>query len=359
MTPTEQTNEPVNAAIENIPAAIIEDTTLVIEPVVPVVPALPELRYEFQPTDADGRPMGGKQVIIYRNPEELAYKLSEQSTQLLRKLRDVTRKNSLGIFDEENTPETRYTGPTELKPRVLGNDERAQLAQDLLDPENFDRAISTVFEASVGTTAKGLSEKLSQLEQDNTKIKALRESDAFMSANPAYVKCEENGKALAQWVARRGYAPTAENFQKAYDTLLSQDVLVTSLEVIPQKEYTLPEPPAAVVVTPEADELPARESIPDYVPEPVAPVVPKTVVSRVPSSLNRGNSSDAGTPVPLGDEITYEFIQRDGEGRQVGATRAFKGKAALDAMPPDEYKRRLLHEKGFAAKVDKLYAKKA
>ncbi len=201
--------------------------------------------------------------------------------------------------------------------------------------------------------------KLSQLEQDNAKIKALRESDAFMAANPAYVKCEENGKALAQWVARRGFAPTAENFQKAYDTLLAQDVLITSLEILPQQEYKLPKPSAPPAPDPDPVDPPARETIPDYVPDPVTPSAPKPVVSRVASGLNRGNSSDAGTPAPIGDEITYEFIQRDDKGRQVGATRSFKGKAALDAMPPDEYKRRLLHEKGFAAKVDKLYAKKA
>lgn len=55
----------------------------------------------------------------------------------------------------------------------------------------------------------------------------------------------------------------------------------------------------------------------------------------------------------------YEFKQIDGKGRQVGETKVFKGLAAINAMPGEEYKRRLLHEKGFAKKVEKLEAEAA
>ena len=37
---------------------------------------LPELRYSFQPTDDEGRPLGAKQVIKYKTSEELADKLA-------------------------------------------------------------------------------------------------------------------------------------------------------------------------------------------------------------------------------------------------------------------------------------------
>ena len=55
----------------------------------------------------------------------------------------------------------------------------------------------------------------------------------------------------------------------------------------------------------------------------------------------------------------YEFVQRDGKGIQIGEKRVFKGLAAIDAMPSDEYKRRLLSDRSFAGKVEKLEAEAA
>ena len=77
----------------------------------------PELRYEYQPTDEQGRPLGGKQVILYRTPDELAQKLSEQNTQLVRKLREVTRKQKLGIRDDQVPADAaRFEEIVEFKP---------------------------------------------------------------------------------------------------------------------------------------------------------------------------------------------------------------------------------------------------
>jgi len=59
-------------------------------------PPEPELRYEYQPTDAEGRSIGGKQVILYRTPDELAEKLRDQNISLVRKLRQVTKEARLG-----------------------------------------------------------------------------------------------------------------------------------------------------------------------------------------------------------------------------------------------------------------------
>lgn len=321
----------------------------------PVVPDAPvEQLFEYQPTDDDGRPLGGRQVIKYTDPAELPYKLAEQNTLLLRKLRQETRKNRLGISEQDAISEDapRYKQPISFKPRELTGDERYQLSRDLIDPDTFDKAQSTLFEAATGIAVNDLRETLVSLQNDNLAIKAEREADRFMAQNPAYVKCPENSEAITGWMSRYGLAPVVENFQKAYDTLLSSGVLVTSVEVIPQTSYTPPAPVAAPVTEPVNE--PTREEIP--VENQVVPPAPveKPVVSRVPTGLSKNNSSDAGTPRPIGDDIVYEYIQRDKDGRQVGEKRIFKGHAAINAMPSEEYKRRLLHERGFADKVEKL-----
>lgn len=326
------------------------EETVITEPV--AVASLQEKLFEYQPTDDDGRPLGGRQVIKYTDPAELPFKLAEQNTLLLRKLRQETRKNRLGISEQDAISEDapRYKQPISFKPRELTGEERYQLARDLTDPDTFDKAQNTLFEAATGIAVNDLRDTLVSLQSDNLAIKAEREADRFMTRNPAYVKCPENSEAITGWMSRYGLAPVAENFQKAYETLLATGVLVTSLEVVQQPSYT---PPPVIAPTPEPIAEPAREEIP-VENQTVPPVVERPVVSRVPTGLSKNNSSGAGTPRPIGDEIIYEYIQRDKEGRQVGATRVFKGHAAINAMPSEEYKRRLLHEKGFAAKVEKL-----
>src|SRR5258708_3663370 len=90
---------------------VLETTTtpaLLTEPVlteVPIeTPAVEEKTYVYQPTDEQGRPIGGKQVIKYVTQEDLVSKLQEQNVLILRKLRSETRKNRLGITDESEAP---------------------------------------------------------------------------------------------------------------------------------------------------------------------------------------------------------------------------------------------------------------
>ena len=340
-----------NLSVEEQVSANVETPATIETPAV-----LEEKIYEYQPTDENGRPVGGKQVIKYRTPDELTFKLTEQNTLLIRKLREQTKKARLGQVDtdviEDSAP--RFQNPVEFKPRQLSYEDRVKLSQDLLDPEHFDSAVNTIFEASTGIQSKKLNEVITDLQTDNAQIKAQREVDKFIRRNPGYIVCPENFEAITNWMVRYDLAPVEGNFQKAYDTLKAADVLVTSVEVIPTPTYTFPEPVAALVEATAVEEDHVREEIPA-----VAPAVteqPAPVVSRVPSGISRANASDAGTPRPIGDEIVYEFVQRDGKGIQIGEKRVFKGLAAIDAMPSEEYKRRLLHEKGFAQKVEKLEA---
>ena len=121
---------------------LIEDNVplpeMVSEPIAPVVPVVePEKEYRYQPKDEQGRKLGGEQVIKYKTNEELADKLVEQNVNLVRALREQTRKNRLGIVDTENIPEgaAKFEVPLEFNPRALTPDERIQFSRDLLDPE--------------------------------------------------------------------------------------------------------------------------------------------------------------------------------------------------------------------------------
>lgn len=331
----------------------VVETPVVIENVTPVAE---EKRYEYQPTDEDGRPIGGRQVLKYRTQDELIEKLREQSVHQIRKMREQERKLRLGISDTESIDESapRYTAPIDFKSRELSPEARAQLSVDIMDPETFDRAVSTVLEASLGGSVEDLRITMNKLQEENLNIKAQREADLFMASNPEYVKCLENGQAISGWLVRYGLAPVQSNYQKAYETLKSAGVLVTSLEVIPQVS---PETVIANHTQVEEPVVPAREEIPVENQVVLETVVEeqKPATSRVPTGLSKSNSSNAGVvPAISADDIVYDVIQRDAAGRQVGDKRTFRGLAAINAMPSDEYKRRLLHESGFAKKVEKL-----
>jgi len=342
---------------------------------------LPELRFEYQPTDEDNRPIGGKQVIKYRTQDELNHKLVKQNTELIRKLRTETRNNRLGILDQQSIDERapRNVAGVQFNPRTLSASERLELSQQLLDPETFDKATQTIVEASYGISGEGLRTVISDLQGKVDNVQAQREVDIFKRRNPEYVICPENMQAIIGWMDRYNLAPVAENFEKAYLFLLDQGVLVTSLEVVelPVSPVTPPsnvvgfteqppadpneyvEPARVVETLPIENQLPVERVAPTEHPalatEP--PVAAKPVASRVPTGLNNGNSRSEGVSAPVGSDIVYEFKQYDEKGNQVGPTRTFTGMRAIDAMPPDEYKRRLLSEKGFAAKVEKLMKK--
>jgi len=148
--------------------------------VIEAPPELPELRFEYQPRDAAGRPMGGKQVIIYKTQEELNQKLVAQNEEILRKLREVTREQRLGIKPNENIPDDaeRFDDSVEFKPRELSADERFQISQDLNDPEKFVDARDRLLESAVGVSPKKLTDTLNS---QQLYIMQLRARDNYLA----------------------------------------------------------------------------------------------------------------------------------------------------------------------------------
>lgn len=322
---------------------VLETPIEVVETVVetPVEPE--EKRFEFQPIDDQGRPVGGKQVIKYRTAEELGEKMAEQNKLLILKLRSETRKNRLGIQDNETFGDDapRFATPVSFEPKELTPDQKASLAISIgVSPEDFDNVTDELFEAKIGVKPSDLRKTLQEIQQERIAGQALAEAEAFKKSNPEFIMCPENSEAITNWLARYNLAPVRANFQRAYDTLRAAGVLI---ENISSASEPVVEPlpvviePAATVLDPPAP----LEEIPVVVNEPEPLVTP---VSRVPVSLNRNNTEESGGPVPpSGSDIVYEVMQG-------GQKRRFVGLAAIEAMPADEYRRRTISDPTFAKK---------
>jgi hypothetical protein len=356
---------------QNVPGEVVETPALetpatqelpAIEPV-PVPVELPELRYEYQPTDDVGRPLGGKQVLKYRTPDELTQKLVEQNTLLIRTLREEKKKNRLGIQDAEEIPAEapRFDGAVEFAPRQLSQDESVQLSRDLLDPERFSEAVGTLFEATLGAKPDAIRSTLTNLQETNQRLVAKLEADAFVQGNPAYYRCKDNFETITNWMVKNSLAPVRENFQRAYDVLTAAGLLLEApivREEVPPSSVQAPTPntPSVTEVTEPtpANPQPVQETDSRITVE--EPAQAKRPVVRIPSGLTRNQAADAGVPRPLGDDIVYEVIYRDGKGKPTGEKKVYRGLAAINAMPGDEYKRRLLSDPAFRKKAEELEA---
>lgn len=297
----------------------MEDLQVINEPE-NIKPLIEEKAYKYQPTDENGRPIGGEQVIKYFTESELVQKLQDQSILLIRKLRQETKKNRLGIVENEEVGDApTFNGFTEFTPRTLDNDERYDLSRKLQDPTTAFEAVNTIVEASLGASLDKVGSKVNALEQENLGLRAKVEANAFVADNTDYYKCDENFEAITSWMVRYNLSPVKANFQKAYDTLKTQGVLILG-ESIP-------------VVVPVAVTQPVEEVIPQF--------------SAVPSGLNNENSSPTGPISSPGSDIAYEMVIN-------GQKKVLYGMQALNAMPAEEYKLRLTHDRDFAKKVDKL-----
>lgn len=282
--------------------------------VVPVAVVLPaeEMTYEYQPLDEHNRPMGGKQVIKYRTGDELASKLSEQNTLLIRKLRQVTRENRLGTSTENIPSEAaRFTGITELKPKDLNADERFQITQDLNDPEKFSSARDRLLESAVGVSPAELRRMLNDQQMTILQLRAkenflsFAQQQAFLTGDNT--TDQENAQTLTDWMFKNQLAPTVENFQLASSQLRSAGLLNEAPVV---QQVPVPQRTAVVPV----------ESVVPQAQEPVVPLVrinePEPVQlkrhSQVPSGLNDRVSSASGVPPASATDNSLTLADIDG-----------------------------------------------
>lgn len=292
-----------------------------------IVVQLPvEQEHRYQPVDETGRPIGGIQVIKYKTQEELIQKFQEQNILLVRKLREQTKKVRLGIEEKEDMPDDiqRAGGFVQFTPRELSDEERYDIARRIADPTTSAQATQEFIEASVGAPLESIGRTMQTTQQEVISLRAKLEANAFVADNPEYHRCQDNFEAITSWMVRYDLAPIKDNFQKAYDTLKAQGLLVEGAAPAPVVEE--------VIVVEPIVEIPVQT-------EPV-------VQHRISSGLTREQTSDSGVSVKAGSEITYKLPNG----------QVLTGLAAITAMPGEEYKSRLLRDKNFGKLVDKLEA---
>lgn len=291
--------EPSTPVVESAPVA----PEAVVTPVVPA--ELVEKIYSYQPKDESGRPLGAAQVIKYKTEEELAEKMAEQNTQLIRLNRKLTREMRLGTAQPENIPDNieRYNNDYEITPRPLTADKRMQLVQDLQDPEKCDQAADELIAARIGDPAQ-IVKVLNDTRQQNGILMAEKEIHAFLNDTPEYYRCEDNKQTIINWMLKNNLKPIKENFSYAYKTLKDSGLML--------------EPPveAPAVIVPSAHLAPEAVTAPVVEPAPTVPGVPAKPVS---SGLTREQTSDTGPAVKQG------YSQKE-----------------IDKMSSDEYRQKVL-----------------
>ena len=306
---------------------IVQDTNVLEVPAEVIeAPPEPELRYEYQPTDAEGRSIGGKQVILYRTPDELAEKLRDQNISLVRKLRQVTKEARLGR-GEDSIPDDaeRFAQPVDFQPKPLSAGERYAISQDLNDPEKFEAARDRLLESAIGASPEDLRKTLNQQQITTMQLLARHNAAIFMEKHPEFYSVTENLEVLTNWMIKNRLSPTVANFERANSTmteaglLLSPPIVREVAPVVNAPENTVPNAEPVAPVTRISDSA-----------QPQQPSQP----ARVPSGLNSRVASNTGVQPNTGI-LTL---------------------ADIDRMSSDEYKRRLLTDPKFSETVDKLEA---
>ncbi len=273
---------------ESIPTEPIQ------EPVPEVKEEPKEFRYEYQPTDEGGKPLGAPQVIIAASPEEALKKMGEQNSQLTRLNRKLNKDIRLGTVFQDNIPaeaprsqSSRY----EFKPEPLTAEERLQLSQDLVDPEKCDAAYARLVRSQIGDPAQ-LLQTLSRAEQRIAAIDTEKQAVAFIRSNPDYFPCEDNSNTLINWMLKNELEPVKENFARAFEALG------------PKGANILTERPAPVIAAP--------------APEPVAVAAPEVQApqpAKKPGAfgLTRENTSEQGPPPKPQGYTNAEIEKMSGE----------------------------------------------
>jgi hypothetical protein len=339
--PAKELSQDPDKVLEAPPAAL--PVVAVAEPVVTPVAAPVEKRFEYQPKDERGHPLGGKQVVIYTDEADLQQKFAAKEEQLVRRLRELTRREKLGITDNELPADTELAVFEQPKPRTLTAEERFQLSQDINDPEKSIDAINTILEASVGYSAEQMRKQFDDANLAKLQHQAFVNYKVFEQQVTEFYPCTENAQILTDWMFSKKLAPTVKNYNLAFSTLRGAGLLQeapTVREVTPAP--SAPVAPAAIAAAPPAAVVPASTE-----PKPVVPaevenrIIPQTPPQqerqpvRVPSGLNGRTSADSGTP-SVRTSLTF---------------------ADFDKIPADELKRKL-KDPQFAAMVNELFTPK-
>jgi hypothetical protein len=286
---------------------------LIPDPQTPAAEPAPEQRtYTFQPKDADGNPLGGPQVIKYTTDQELADKLAEQNSSLIRMNRELKWKADRPAEGDVPADAERLDWDT-TTPRPLQPEERLQLAREVQDPEKMDAALARLFEGIFGVKPTDVAD----LNRNMRAIRAAEEGRAFVESHPEFYACLENVQKLQKWCMARKLAPVQANFVQAYTKLKEAGLLL--------------EAPIAAEET-RANTQPEAETTEGRITPPEA-TLPTTRPESTSSGLTRSNTSGGGgTAARRG--LTWADVDRMTQAEFEKKYRVDAGfRNAVDALP--------------------------
>jgi hypothetical protein len=297
------------------PAPVVEAPVAPVVVTTPVVEAPVQKRHEWQPTDEQGRPIGGKQVILYATEQELVEKMQEKSVLLLRQLRKERREKALGAPEPPDDAE-KFASVVEFKPRELSADERFRLSQNLVNPEKFGDAVEQLSEAVFGAKPAIVANTLNDAQRSSIQQRAVQNYIEFVTST-GFDDTMENREMVTGYLGKRNLAPTVANFVIAQKRL-TEAGLLQEAPVVHQE----PVAPAAPVAAPAAVVEEPKPQVPPTPPPALAEIETAQAKrhSHVPSGLTPVVASPAGDSPVQGTSLTL---------------------ADIDKLPADVYKQRM------------------
>lgn len=320
--------------VDETPVAVVGPTVVVPEPVVPSTPVeLPEQRYEYQPVDEQGRPIGGRQVIKYRTEQEKFDRSIEQNQLLIRQLRKVNREKVLGIEDPVPNDAEKFERVVEFKPRDLSAQERFDLAQKITNPETFADGRDQLIESALGVKPAKLAETLNELTQANIQARAVENYIDFVNTTGTF-DSPGNREVLTGWMRKNGLRPTVANFNLAL-TRCRESGLIQDAPVVRPEPVPTSAPVVEPVVVPVESTVKPQPSVEASARISSEPQPQEKRHSHVPSGLNATVASATG-PVTTGAVEGYSLTLAD-----------------IDKLPADKYKE-MHRDPKFVAYVNRL-----
>lgn len=192
--------------------------------------------YEYQPKDADGRPLGGKQVIKARDMQGALDKMANQSQELIRLNRKMKQDQALGIQPEsiDQIPadaERDFGSDYDFTPKQLTPEERLQLSMDMNDSDRIEAVAEKFSEVLFGQKPEKVREMLKRTSHDAIVMRSYQEASAFREAHPEFHNSMDNTKVLVSILQKEGLAPTKRNFELVYTRAQKAGLLVDAPEV--------------------------------------------------------------------------------------------------------------------------------
>jgi hypothetical protein len=174
-------------------------------------PPKEEFVYRYQPKDAEGRPLGGEQVIKANNMQEALDKMANQNQELIRLNRKMKQERALGVQEEavDQIPaDAEREEELDFEPKTLSPAEKIQLAYEMSDPEKLEEVAEKIVEIGLRKN-----KTFKQTAADAATMRAHAEATAFREAHPEFHPTQDNVRLLVGMTQKAGLRPTKKNFE--------------------------------------------------------------------------------------------------------------------------------------------------